>query len=169
MIFETERLYVKRWEAQDLLSLYDLFNDDAIKEFILPKLTIEETTHIFQEQIKSYHDQFPFGRYFIVEKSGNEFAGLFLLKENKNRAGVEIGYSLKKEHWNKGYATEIVEKSVNWLFAQKTFSHIYAVTETDNINSQRVLLKCGFIRQENFVEDGKEMSLFTLKLKAKNL
>ncbi len=163
MIFETERLYVKRWEAQDLLALYELFNDDAIKEFILPRLTIEETTHIFEEQLKEYDSQFPLGRYFIVEKSSDEFIGLFLLKENKNTAGVEIGYSLKKEHWNKGYATEIVEESIHWLFTQKRFSNIYAVTETNNINSQHVLLKCGFTQEQNFIEDGKEMSLFGLK------
>ena len=163
MIFETERLYVKRWEAEDLLALYHLFNDEAIKEFLLPKLTIEDYTHIFEEQINSYHDQLPFGRYFIVEKSTDQIIGLLLVKKNENQSGVEIGYSLKKEHWNKGYATEIVEESVNWLFAQKRFSHIYAVIETDNIGSQNVLLKCNFIRQENFIEDGKEMSLFILK------
>ena len=53
MIFETERLYVTKWERRDLNALYELFNDDAIKEFILPQLTIEETTHIFEEQLKS--------------------------------------------------------------------------------------------------------------------
>lgn len=163
MIFETERLFVTKWGAGDLNALYELFSDDAIKELILPRLTIEETTHIFSEQLKEYDAQFPLGRYFIAEKSSNEFIGLFLLKENKSRAGVEIGYSLKKEHWNKGYATEIVEESIHWLFSQKRFSSIYAVTETNNISSQHVLLKCGFIQEDNFFEDGKEMSLFGLK------
>ena len=163
MIFETERLYVTEWKAEDLKSLYELFNDVAIKEFILPRLTIEETTHIFEEQLKDYGSNVPFGRYFIVEKKNNEYIGLLLLKEIKNKAGIEIGYSFKKKHWNKGYATEIVEESINWLFAQKKFTNIQAITETDNINSQHVLLKCGFIQEENFIEDGKEMSLFKLK------
>lgn len=164
MIFETERLYVARWKAGDLKVLYDLFDDTAIKEFILPRLTIEETTHIFEEQLNAYESRFPFGRYFIVEKASGDFIGLLLFKENENRAGVEIGYSLKKEHWNKGYATEIVQQSIQWLHAQKQFSTIYAIAETDNINSHHVLLKCGFIQQENFIEDEKEMSLFGLEL-----
>jgi RimJ/RimL family protein N-acetyltransferase len=66
MIFETERLYVSRWKKEDLESLYQLFNDEAIKEFILPKLTMQETNHIFEEQLKNYESDFPFGRYFIV-------------------------------------------------------------------------------------------------------
>ncbi|MDQ2718398.1 MAG: GNAT family N-acetyltransferase [Bacteroidota bacterium] len=160
MIFETERLYVTKWKAGDLESLYDLFNDVAIKEFILPALTIEETAHILEEQLYNYDLNFPFGRYFIIEKYSNDFIGLFLFKENRDEAGVEIGYSLIKEQWNKGYATEIVEKSIFWLSTQKRFSTIYAVTETDNINSKHVLSKCGFIQENNFVEDGKEMNLF---------
>ena len=164
MIFETERLYVTKWKAGDLKSLYELFNDEAIKEFILPRLTIEETTHIFEEQLIDYDKRFPFGRYFIIEKFINNVTGLLLIKKDKNKAGIEIGYSLKKEHWNKGYATEIVQECIHWLFEQKKFSNIYAVTETDNINSHNVLLKCDFIQQENFIEDGKEMSLFRLAL-----
>jgi len=160
MIFETERLYVTEWKEGDLEALYELFNDPAIKETIHPRLTIEETTHIFESQLQDYTVFPPYGRYFIIERSGSNFVGLFLLKEDKNKTGIEIGYSLKKEHWNKGYATEIVQESIHWLTAQKKFSYIYAITETDNINSQHVLLKNGFIQKQNFMEDQKEMSLF---------
>ena len=160
MIFETKRLFVTKWQTGELKPLYELFNDEAIKEFILPELTIEETTHILEKQLNDYAVHFPFGRYFIVEKSSGEFIGLLLFKETKNSAGVEIGYSLKKKYWNNGYATETVKQSMHWLFTHKRFTSIYAVTETNNTNSQHVLLKCGFAQEENFIQDGKEMSLF---------
>ncbi len=164
MIFQTERLYVSRWTADDFNELYQLFDDEGIKELIAPSLTTGETQRIFEEQLSAYENNFPFGRYFIVEKRANHFIGLFLVKENANKATVEIGYSLKKEHWNKGYATEIVQESVLWLSQQKMFSRICAVTELNNQNSQHVLLKSGFIRQDNFVEDEREISLFRLDL-----
>jgi RimJ/RimL family protein N-acetyltransferase len=158
MLFETSRLFVTKWKTGDLDSLYELFDNPAIKEFILPRLTIEETTHIFQTQLTGYDAAFPFGRYFIVKKESLEKIGLFLLKEMKE--GIEIGYSLKKEHWNKGFATEIVRESLTWIHELKKFDTVYAITAADNINSQNVLIKSGFSLQENFVEDGKEMSLF---------
>ena len=68
MIFETERLYVTRWQQHDLRALHDLYNDPALKEFIFPKLTLEETKQIFENQLNLYNSHFPFGRYFIVEK-----------------------------------------------------------------------------------------------------
>jgi ribosomal-protein-alanine N-acetyltransferase len=164
MIFETERLYVSRWKKEDLGSLYQLFNDEAIKEFILPKLTMQETMHIFKEQLKNYESDFPFGRYFIVEKLTNDCIGLFLLKTCDQTDCIEIGYSLKKERWANGFATEIVTEAVHWLSAMKKFTTVIGVTETDNTNSQNVLLKCAFVREDNFIEDNKEMSLFKLAI-----
>ena len=162
MIFETERLYVIKWKPRDLKALHELYNDAAIKEFILPLLTIEETRSIFENQLNHYIGHFPFGRYFIVEKLSNKFIGLLLFKKDNKKAGVEIGYSLVKNHWNKGYATEIVRESINWIFTSKGFSSMYAITESHNENSKNVLLKCGFISEENFTENGEEMNLFGL-------
>ena len=162
MIFETERLYVTKWKPRDLNALHALYNDTAIKEFILPQLTIEETRCIFENQLNQYSGQFPFGRYFIVEKLSNKFIGLLLFKKNNKKTGVEIGYSLIKSHWNKGYATEIVKQSTRWIFESKGFSSIYAITEMHNENSKNVLLKCGFLPEKNFIENGEEMNLFSL-------
>ena len=109
-------------------------------------------------------NDFPFGRYFIVEKLTKECIGLFLLKSFDDADCIEIGYSLKKERWANGFATEIVKEALNWLSAMKKFRTIFGVTETDNTNSQNVLLKCGFIREDNIIEDNKEMSLFELAI-----
>ena len=162
MIFETERLYVTKWKPRDLNALHELYNDTAIKEFILPQLTIEETRCIFETQLSHYSGHFPFGRYFIVEKRSNKFIGLLLFKKDNKKTGVEIGYSLIKNHWKKGYATEIVKESIAWIFEAKGFSSIYAITGLNNENSKNVLLKCGFLPEENFTENGEEMNLFGL-------
>jgi RimJ/RimL family protein N-acetyltransferase len=161
MIFETDRLYVTKWKCDDLHSLHELYNDTAIKESIPSQLTIEETRSIFEKQLVSYN-HFPFGRYFIVEKLSNKHIGLLLLKRDRSRKGVEIGYSLIKNHWKQGYATEVVKASVNWIFKSKRFSSIYAITGSQNENSKNVLLKCGFLPKENFIESGEEMNLFGL-------
>ena len=162
MIFETKRLYVTKWKPRDLNALHELYNDTAIKEFILPLLTIEETQRIFEDQLNHYTGNFPFGRYFIVEKLSNKFIGLLLFKKDNKKTGVEIGYSLRKTYWKKGYATEIVKESIAWIFKSKGFSSIYAITGLHNENSKNVLLKCGFLPGENFTENGEEMNLFGL-------
>ena len=162
MIFETKRLYVTKWHGCDLNALHDLYNDPAIKEFILPKLTLEETRCIFENQLDCYSSHFPFGRYFIAEKISNKFIGLLLFKNDNKKGCVEIGYSLIKNEWHKGYATEIVKESIAWIFRQDRFLSISAITELPNENSKNVLLKCGFHPEKNFTENGEEMNLFGL-------
>lgn len=162
MIFETERLYVTKWKSDDLHALHELYNDTAIKESIAPQLTIEETKSIFEKQIILYNNHSPFGRYFIVEKLSNKFIGILLFKNDSDKAGVEIGYSLKRNQWKKGYATEIVKESINWIFESKGFSSMYAITGSENESSKNVLLKCGFTPGEYFTENGEELNLFNL-------
>lgn len=163
MLFETDRLYVARWRKENLNALYDLFNDSAIKEFIGPKLTIEETEQIFNAQLLDYEKKGVFGRYFIVEKSSGDYIGLLLLKDVDREYSIEIGYSLIKEQWKKGYATEVVNESVKWLFEKEGFTKISAITELDNIDSQNVLIKAGFTRQNDILDEGSMMSYFLLE------
>jgi [ribosomal protein S5]-alanine N-acetyltransferase len=162
MIFETKRLYVTRWHPRDLNALHELYNDIAIKEFILPKPSLEETRHIFENQLNLYRSHFPFGRYFIVEKRSEKFIGLLLFKKGNKKTGIEIGYSLIKSEWHKGYATEIVKESIAWIFDQDRFLSISAITELRNESSKNVLLKCGFHSEDNFMQNGEEMNLFGL-------
>ncbi len=162
MIFETERLYVTKWKRDDLQTLHDLYNDTAIKEFILPQLTIEETKAIFEKQLVCYNSHAPFGRYFIVEKSSNKCIGILLFEMDNNKPGVEIGYSLKRNQWKKGYATEVVRESINWIFQSKGFCSMYAITASRNESSKKVLLKCGFRPGKYFTENGEDLNLFSL-------
>ncbi len=166
MIFETERLYVRQWKRNDLQALHELYGDTAIKETISPQLTIEETQSIFEKQIIRYKTNSPFGRYFIVEKQSDTFIGILLFKKDENSKGVEIGYSLKKNQWKKGYATEVVKESINWIFESNGFSSMYAITGSENESSKNVLLKCGFISKEYFTEAGEELNLFRLNYPA---
>ena len=162
MIFETERLYVTKWKPRDLNALHELYNDAGIKEFILPKLTMAETRRIFENQLSHYSGHTPYGRYFIVEKLSNKFIGLLLFKKDNKKPGVEIGYSIIKNYWKHGYATEVVKESIAWLFESKGFTSIYAITGSRNENSKNVLLKCGFLPEKEFIENGEEMNLFEL-------
>ncbi len=163
MIFETERLIVTKWKQDDFEELHELYNDAALMETITSQPSVEETRFIFENQITGYSSSSPFGRYFIIEKQSNKFIGILLFKKDDEKLGVEIGYSIKKKHWKKGYATEVVKESIHWIFESKGFASMYAITASYNENSKKVLRKCGFLPGENFIESGEEMHLFDLQ------
>jgi RimJ/RimL family protein N-acetyltransferase len=59
----------------------------------------------------------------------------------------EIGYRMKPSERRKGYTTEAVGLLVGLLFTKKGIERIEAVTDTENLPSQRVLEKNGFRRE----------------------
>ena len=165
MIFETDRLYVRKWKQTDLKSLHQLYSDTAITEDISPELTIEETKRIFNAQLLQYNIDECIGRYLIIEKISGAFVGTFLLRKTIDRSGVEIGYAFRKEDWGKGFATEIVKQGVRYVFTYTDFSSIYAFTEIRNNGSKKVLDKSGFTYLENIIEDGEELDVFYMTSK----
>lgn len=162
MLFETDRLFVRHLKEADLDALHVLYSDPAIMEFIRPQLTKEETKMIFDEQLLQYSLQPMLGRYMIVQKSTDTFVGLFMLRKNADKEGVEIGYSFRKQDWGKGYATEIVKKGIEYTFAFTLFDTIYASTHFKNVNSKNVLSKCGFTYRYDLSEDGEKSNLYSI-------
>ncbi len=58
---------------------------------------------------------------------------------------VEIGYGIKKEFEGKGFMTEAVTAMSVWASQQEGVFSVEAETDANNIASQKVLQKAGFI------------------------
>jgi RimJ/RimL family protein N-acetyltransferase len=63
----------------------------------------------------------------------------------RGRAEIELAYSIVPAQWQRGYATEIAQASAEIAFAALGLVEIVAFTYTDNLKSQRVLVKSGFV------------------------
>ncbi len=163
MIFETERLFVRHWQQSDLHGLFELYSDTAIKEYIRPALTLGETKKIFEEQLTQYAVDEQLGRFIIIDKLSTSYIGIFMLRQPADLEGIEMGYSLRKQDWGKGFATEIVKKGIDYVFDSNKYYTIYAFTHLQNTGSKKVLIKCGFTQLENVIEDGKPSTLFALE------
>jgi len=72
--------------------------------------------------------------------------GTFSFKGLNDKGTVEIGYGINPGYEGKGLMTEAVTAVVNWAAEQPGVLSIEAETEPNNIASQRVLEKAGFIR-----------------------
>ncbi len=64
------------------------------------------------------------------------------------RCEVEIGYSLAPAYRRQGYMSEAVQAMVAWAWAQPGCDTIRAVTTKENLPSQRVLQKTGWVIDE---------------------
>ena len=65
--------------------------------------------------------------------------------------GQEVGYWIGREHWGKGFATKALRLLLDEIEERPITAHI----ALDNIGSQRVVERCGFVRiGERVADDG---------------
>ena len=63
---------------------------------------------------------------------------------------AEIGFTLCREYWGRGLASEAVSALVAWLFAERRKSRIFAVTDGRNLTASRLLEGLSFTRDPRF-------------------
>ena len=66
---------------------------------------------------------------------------------------VEIGYGLKEEYRHYGYMTEAVKAITEWALSQENVKQVEAETDAENIASQKVLFRSGFVSNGKMGEE----------------
>jgi len=79
---------------------------------------------------------------------------------------IELTYSLKTNHWGKGYAVEIGKLAIDLAFNELNLSHIVCFTLETNTQSQRVMEKLGFYYVRDFIHANLPHQLYRLDQKS---
>ncbi|HEX4791177.1 MAG TPA: GNAT family N-acetyltransferase [Actinospica sp.] len=92
-------------------------------------------------------DPAPFGVYALVPREHGRTIGTAGFFGPPDAAGeVTIGYGMVQPEWGQGYGTQAVAALIEVCRAHGGVRIVNADTDLDNIASQRVLEKNGFIR-----------------------
>lgn len=89
-----------------------------------------------------------------LNDGSREIVGSLAFKGLDDNGMVEIGYGINPEYEGKGLMTEAVSAVVYWASQQPGVLFIEAETQPDNIASQRVLEKAGFVSKGVFGAEG---------------
>ena len=160
VVFETERMIVKRFRAGDEDLFFQINGDETVVHFIRPVKSRAESDAFLAENIRFYQDGSTLGRYAVFEKQSGAFLGTFSYLYMSGDADFHLGYALVPEAWGKGYATELVQSGIPYFFANTNKPAVFAITSAGNIASQKVLLKAGFQHKGQVEEHGQVLELF---------
>lgn len=157
MIFESERLYTRYFTMEDLDQFYRLNGDEEIVRYIRAPKSYEECRVFLEQIIEWYKGPKINWRVALLSKEDDQVIGSFAVIPVGDTDDMQLGYSLLKEYWGKGYATEITEAGLKYVFEKLGYSSIAAITELANTASQKVLLKCGFYLELEYEEKGRRL------------
>jgi len=162
IVFETERLIVRHYTEGDADDFFLLNADPDVMRYIRPVKSREEIDRFLTEVIEYSKNEPAYGRMAASEKQSGTFIGSFAIIPLEGTIHMQLGYSLLPSFWGKGYATELTKTGLKYIFTQTRLEEIFGVTESGNINSQRVLLKSGFVWHSSVMEGTKELYRFLL-------
>lgn len=105
----------------------------------------------------------------IVERASQQVIGWIGMGKPSPRwnstGDLDFGYALARTYHGKGYMTEALKALFQFAFTELNVNTIFAVCETRNTGSYRVMEKAGMTLARQYVEDderGFEMFLYTI-------
>ncbi|RWR96176.1 GNAT domain-containing protein [Cinnamomum micranthum f. kanehirae] len=157
-----EKLSLRPFQMSDADDLMMVMGDDRVANFCrFDTLTCREDAVKYLEGVAIPH---PWYRAICVE---GRAVGLMcvMMGAKENHCRGEIGYAVGFEYWGLGIATLAVKMVMSSVFME--FPHLErleALVDVENRGSQRVLEKCGFLkegllRKYNFLK-GKTRDVF---------
>lgn len=159
-VFETKRLLVRRYTLEDEETFFHLNNDPDVVRYIRPPKSRKESYDFLLQNLELYQ-QFPYmGRWAMIHKETNGFVGSFAVFPIENTKDIQLGYSLFRQYWGRGFATESILTGRQYAFDNLCLKEIYAITEPANTASQKALLKCDFVQATDKIENGKTLFRF---------
>lgn len=86
---------------------------------------------------------------FFAITYGGEYVGNIALSQGTDiyRRSADVGYFVAEPFWKKGIASRAVQCVIEWGFQNLDIIRITAGVKETNIASQRVLEKCGFLKE----------------------
>ena len=143
-MLETERLILRKWSEADVEDMYEYAKHPNIgpRAGWPPHQTKEESLKIIQMFIKDDND------WAIEEKLSGKVIGSIGCRPDMMRKGVKaenIGYVLSADYWGKGFMPEAVNRVLAYCFDEKSLEIVSISHSTSNLNSRRVIEKCGFV------------------------
>ena len=146
VIFETNRLTLRRLVMDDLDELFALYRVPEIRQYF-PEgvLNLEETKEELEWHMNG-HPRYPeLGLWATVHKETGKFIGRcgLLPWEIDDKLEVEIAYLLDNSFWHQILETEAAQGILKYGFEKLNLSHLICLIDPENIASQRVAERIG--------------------------
>ncbi|MEM1349648.1 MAG: GNAT family N-acetyltransferase [Myxococcota bacterium] len=147
----TERLTLRRPVLDDADAIFTRYAQDPdVTKHLLwkPHESVVDTRAFVATCMRDWDLGISRFAYVVTLQHGSDDRVIGMAEVTVCDEVASLGYVLARSHWGKGYATEASRALVHELMECDAVRRIEAVTEDNNVASQRVLEKIGLAREE---------------------
>ena len=144
---------IRRFKSSDKYRMAELANNRKIADNVRDAFPHPYAVADAERFIRMCLRQKPV-QVFAIE-FGGEYVGNIALQRQVDvyRKTAELGYFIGEPYWNKGITTRAVNLICDYGFRELDIVKIFSGIFEYNIPSQRVLERCGFVREAILKDD----------------
>jgi len=147
-VMDTERLSVWEMSDEDTQALREIIREEECTDFsedsFINNIEDDEFVRAYKNNMYAFYG---YGIWTLKEKNSSEIIGFAGIDESDN-----IGYIIKKNYRNNGFAKEAAAAIVRYMFEEIGVEHIYARIDASNKASEKVAESAGFFKSEGYEE-----------------
>lgn len=140
---ETDRLLLRQWRESDFEPYAEICADPDVMRFLGGKAFTRTEAWRHMAFIIGHWQLLGFGHFAVEEKATGKFAGRIGFLEPEGWPAFEIGWTLGRQFWGKGYATEGARCALEYAFAELDQDHVISLIHPENRSSIRVAERLG--------------------------
>lgn len=141
---------LRPWHENDLENLVNYANNPNITKNMTDSFPSPYTLENAKSFIAMAKQAVPINIFAIVVQ-GKAVGGIGIHSQTDiHRQNAELGYWLAEPYWGKGIISEAIRLVLNYAFANKEITRVFARPFGNNVASQKVLEKNGFTLEGRF-------------------
>jgi RimJ/RimL family protein N-acetyltransferase len=143
---ETERLLLRPTAAEDFEPWAALMADAETARYVGGVQGRHAAWRGFLAMAGAWQIQ-GFGMFSVIEKASGRWIGRVGPWFPEQWPGTEVGWTLARDSWGRGYATEAATIATDWAFDELGWSEVIHSIDPANVASQQVAMRLGSTRR----------------------
>jgi RimJ/RimL family protein N-acetyltransferase len=154
---ETKRLILRSFQNDDLEALIAYRSDPQVARYQgwnAPYARQDAAAFVDEMCSKQPGVQGEWYQIAVQHQAGGPIVGdcaFHILPQDARQA--EIGFTLARQHWGQGYASEALQALLGYLFDDLNLQRVRAICDVENSASTRVLERAGMRQEGYFIEN----------------
>jgi RimJ/RimL family protein N-acetyltransferase len=139
---QTDRLILRGWESRDFEAFAAIHGDRDVMTFLGG---VQERNDAWRAlaSLMGHWSLRGYGMWAVERKSDGAVMGRVGLINPEGWPGLEVGWTLGKQYWGQGYATEAAQAALNYGFLTQPVDRLISCIDPDNTPSQAVAARVG--------------------------
>lgn len=141
---ETERLILREWrEETDFETYAEMMADPDVMRYLSGNPGPRTEAWRSMAFMVGHWALRGYGHWAVEEKSSGRFVGRIGFLNPEGWPGFEVGWTLAREHWGKGFASEGGRRALTYAFDEMGRDHVISLIHPENSASIAVATRMG--------------------------